>query len=202
MPAPVLSVKDGLGRDVVTYDPVKNEYRAISPQVAFIIDSIMSDDRNRCLEFGCHGDLTRPNRHVAAKTGTTQDFHDNWTVGFTPTLATAVWVGNPDNKPLSHNSTGIVGAAPIWHKFMQQALAATPDQWYTMPSGLDHIGDNYFLPGTENVKSPVLAWPICRLGRYNPYSLTYADLLVDGVPCILGGGSAPKPAAPARAARQ
>ncbi|HXL18265.1 MAG TPA: transglycosylase domain-containing protein, partial [Streptosporangiaceae bacterium] len=106
MPAPVLSIKDATGRDVFTYDPSKNAYQAISPEVAFIIGSIMSDDRNRCMEFGCHGDLTLPGRHVAAKTGTTQAFRDNWTVGFTPTLATAVWIGNPDNTPLSHNSTG------------------------------------------------------------------------------------------------
>ena len=186
-PAPLLSIKDAAGHDVYAYDPLKNEFRAITPQVAFIMASIMSDDRNRCMEFGCHGDLTLPGRHVAAKTGTTQDFHDNWTIGFTPTLATAVWVGNPNNQPLSHNSTGIVGAAPIWHKFMQQALANTPDQWYTQPAGLDHIGDNYFLPGTENVPSQVLAWPTCRFGSYNPFNLTYADTLVNGVPCVLGG---------------
>jgi 1A family penicillin-binding protein len=187
MPAPILSIKDAAGHDVYSYDPTTNEFRAITPQVAFIMASIMSDDRNRCMEFGCHGDLTLPGRHVAAKTGTTQDFHDNWTLGFTPTLATAVWVGNPNNQPLSHNSTGIVGAAPIWHKFMQQALASTPDQWYTQPSGLDKVGDNYFLPGTENVPSPVLGWPGCRFGSYNPFNLTYADTLVDGVPCVLGG---------------
>jgi membrane peptidoglycan carboxypeptidase len=189
MPAPLLSIKDATGRDVFTYDPAKNVYQAISPDVAFIIDSIMSDDRNRCLEFGCHGDLTLPGRHVAAKTGTTQSFKDNWTIGFTPTLATAVWIGNPDNTPLSHNSTGIVGAAPIWHKFMQQALAGTPDQWYAKPAGVHQIGDNYFLPGTENVRSQVLGWPTCRLGSYNPYNLTYAATLVDGVPCTLGGGA-------------
>jgi 1A family penicillin-binding protein len=191
MPAPVLSIKDSAGRDVFTYDPTKNAYQAVSPQVAFIMASIMSDDRNRCMEFGCHGDLTLPGRHVAAKTGTTQSFKDNWTIGFTPTLATAVWIGNPNNQPLSHNSTGIVGAAPIWHKFMQQALAGTPDQWYAKPAGLDQVGGNYFLPGTENVRSQVLAWPTCRLGNYNPYNLTYAATLVDGVPCSLGGGSRP-----------
>ena len=81
-----------------------------------------------------------------------------------------------------------MGAAPIWHKFMQQALAATPDQWYTRPAGLTQIGDNYFLPGTERVPSQVLAWPTCRFGSYNPYNLTYADTLVGGVPCVLGGG--------------
>jgi len=189
MPAPIVSIKDASGRDVFSYDPSKNAYQAVSPDVAFIIGSIMSDDRNRCLEFGCHGDLTLPGRHVAAKTGTTQLFKDNWTIGFTPTLATAVWIGNPDNTPLSHNSTGIVGAAPIWHKFMQQALAGTPDQWYAKPAGVHQVGDNYFLPGTENVRSQVLGWPTCRFGSYNPYNLTYADTLVDGVPCILGGGA-------------
>jgi membrane peptidoglycan carboxypeptidase len=188
-PAPVLSIKDATGKDVFTYDPAKNEYRAISADVAFIIGAIMSDDRNRCMSFGCHGDLTLPGRHVAAKTGTTQAFRDNWTVGFTPTLATAVWIGNPDNTPLSHNSTGIVGAAPIWHKFMQQALTSTPDQWYAKPAGVHQIGDNYFLPGTENVRSTLLGWPTCRFGSYNPYNLSYADTLVDGVPCVLGGGA-------------
>jgi len=194
-PAPVLFIKDAAGRDVFTYDPAKNATRAVSEQVAFIMAAIMSDDRNRCMEFGCHGDLTLPGRHVAAKTGTTQAFRDNWTIGFTPTLATAVWIGNPDNSPLSHNSTGIVGAAPIWHKFMQQALAGTPDQWYTMPAGLNKVGDNYFLPGTENVRSQVLGWPVCRFGRYNPYGLSWADTLIGGVPCVLGGSGAvaPKP---------
>jgi 1A family penicillin-binding protein len=195
MPAPIVSIRDAAGRDLFTYDASKNESRAVSQDVAFIMASIMSDDRNRCMEFGCHGDLTLPGRHVAAKTGTTQAFRDNWTVGFTPTLATAVWIGNPDNTPLSHNSTGIVGAAPIWHKFMQQALAGTPDQWYQKPAGVHQVGDNYFLPGTENVRSLVLGWPTCRLGNYNPYGLTYADTLVDGVPCSLGG-AAPVKATP------
>lgn len=193
--APILNIKDGLGRDVFTYEPTKNEYRAVDQGTAFIIASIMSDDRNRCLEFGCHGDLTLPGRHVAAKTGTTNDFKDNWTVGFTPSLATAVWVGNPDNKPLSHNSTGIVGAAPIWHKFMMQALAGTPDEWFQVPAGVHQVGENYYLPGTENLP-PTLAqpWPQCKLpDHYNPYSLTYAQITVDGVYCVL---NAPKPPTP------
>jgi membrane peptidoglycan carboxypeptidase len=186
--APILNIKDGLGKDVFTYDPKAVEFRAIDPNVAFIIASIMSDDRNRCLEFGCGGDLTLPGRHVAAKTGTTQDFRDNWTVGFTPSLATAVWVGNPDYQPLAHNSTGIVGAAPIWHQFMLQALAQKPDEWYGVPAGVDQVGGNYFLPGTENLP-PVLAqaWPTCRFTSFNPYTITDAQLMVNGVPCVLNG---------------
>ena len=186
-PAPVLHIQDGLGNTKFDYDPAKNEFRAVSQQVAFIIDSIMSDDRNRCMEFGCGGDLTLPGRHVGAKTGTTQDFRDNWTVGFTPSLATAVWVGNPDYHPLAHNSTGIVGAAPIWHQFMMQALAQHPDEWYAKPDGVDVVGSNYYLPGTE-AAPPVLAasWPVCRFRNYNPYTLTDAQLTVNGLPCILG----------------
>src|SRR2546428_5858170 len=95
MPAPVLSIKDATGRDVFTYDPAANAYQAISPEVAFIIGSIMSDDRNRCIEFRCPGDPTPPGRHVGAKTGTTQAFRANWTIGFTPTLATPVGIGSP-----------------------------------------------------------------------------------------------------------
>jgi membrane peptidoglycan carboxypeptidase len=194
--APILNIKDGLGKDVFTYDPAKNEYRAVDPGVAFIIASIMSDDRNRCMSFGCHGDLTLAGRHVAAKTGTTNDFKDNWTVGFTPSLATAVWVGNPDNKPLSHNSTGIVGAAPIWHKFMTQALGSTPDEWYPVPAGLHQVGQDFFLPGTENLpKTLAQPWPQCKLpANYNPYLLTYNQITVDGVYCIVN--PPPPPPAP------
>jgi len=194
--APILNIKDGLGRDVFTYDAKKNEFRAVDENVAFIIAQIMSDDRNRCLEFGCHGDLTLPGRTVAAKTGTTNDFKDNWTIGFTPSLATAVWVGNPDNKPLSHNSTGIVGAAPIWHKFMMQALAGKPDEWYPVPASVHALGANYFLPGTESLPATLAQpWPQCKLpANYNPYTLTYSQITVNGVYCIIN--PPPPPPAP------
>jgi membrane peptidoglycan carboxypeptidase len=186
-PAPIMHIQDGLGKTIFNYDPAKNEFRAVSQQVAFIIDSIMSDDRNRCMEFGCGGDLTLPGRHVGAKTGTTQDFRDNWTVGFTPSLAAAVWVGNPDYHPLAHNSTGIVGAAPIWHQFMMQALAGHPDEWYGVPAGVDQVGNNFYLPGTEALPATLAArWPTCRFGSYNPYTLTDAMQIVNGLPCILG----------------
>jgi membrane peptidoglycan carboxypeptidase len=186
-PAPILSITDAFGRTAYTYEPSKNAFQAVSPQVAFIMAAMLSDDRNRCLEFGCGGDLTLPGRQVAAKTGTSQEFRDNWTLGFTPSLTTAVWVGNPDNTPLSHSSTGIVGAAPIWHQFMKTALQGVPNEWYPMPSGLDQIGNNYFLPGTENLRSALAApWPVCPFQSYDPTTLTWNDILVNGVPCTLG----------------
>src|SRR5438094_545522 len=139
------------------------------------------------LKMAMGNSLNLPGRHVGAKTGTTQDFRDNWTVGFTPTLATAVWVGNPDYHPLAHNSTGIVGAAPIWHQFMTQALASQPDQWYGVPAGVDQVGQNYFLPGTESLPATLAgSWPVCRFRSFNPYTVTDAQLTVNGLPCVLG----------------
>jgi membrane peptidoglycan carboxypeptidase len=185
-PAPILSIQDSAQRVIYRHDPAWDAFPAVSPQVAFIMASILSDDRNRCMEFGCHGDLTLNGRHVAAKTGTSQEFRDNWTLGYTPSLTTVVWVGNPDYKPLSHNSTGIVGAAPIWHQFMTQALKGKPDEWYSTPPGVTRIGDNYFLPGTERVQTALArAWPHCRFGRYNPYALTWSQILVNGLPCSI-----------------
>src|SRR5206468_4226979 len=160
-PTAILSISDALGHPIYDYDPSQNTFQAVSPQVAFIMGAMLSDDRNRWMEFGAGGDLTLPGRQVAAKTGTSQDFRDNWTLGYTPTLATAVWVGNPDGTPLSHSSTGIVGAAPIWHQFMNAALRGVPDQWYAAPDGVNQVGGDYFLPGTEHLP-PVLAgpWPL------------------------------------------
>jgi len=186
-PTAILSITDALGHPIYEYDPNQNRFDAVSPQVAFIMGAILSDDRNRWMEFGPGGDLTLPGRQVAAKTGTSQDFRDNWTIGYTPTLATAVWVGNPDATPLSHSSTGIVGAAPIWHQFMNGALRGVPNQWYAAPDGVDQVGGNYFLPGTEHL-APVLAgpWPACPFSRYDPNQLTWSNIMVAGVPCTLG----------------
>ena len=71
---------------------------------------------------------------------------------------------------------------------MLQALAQKPDEWYGVPAGVDQVGGNYFLPGTENLP-PVLAqaWPTCRFTSFNPYTITDAQLMVNGVPCVLNG---------------
>jgi membrane peptidoglycan carboxypeptidase len=187
VPTAILSITDALDNPLYGYDPDRNMVEAVSPQVAFIMGAILSDDRNRWLEFGPGGDLTLPGRQVAAKTGTSQDFRDNWTLGYTPTLATAVWVGNPDDTPLSHSSTGIVGAAPIWHQFMNAALRGVPNEWFAMPEGVDKVGGDYFLPGTEHLP-PVLGrpWPACPFARYVPNQLTWSNIMVAGVPCTLG----------------
>jgi membrane peptidoglycan carboxypeptidase len=152
-PQAILSIA-AQGQTLYRYDSKLNHQAALSPQVSYIMADMLSNDRNRTLAFGPNSDLVIPGHHVAAKTGTTNDFRDNLTVGFTPNLAVAVWVGNADHTPMLHVS-GIVGAAPIFHGFMTQVLSGQPDSWFPVPDGLLAVNTNgytaYLLPGTDQV---------------------------------------------------
>jgi penicillin-binding protein 1C len=136
----------------VLTDSVGAAKRVVDPRAAFIMNTMLSNDANRVMEFGSHGLLTLPGHLVAAKTGTSEDFKDNFTVGWTPEIATATWVGNANDSAMQ-GTTGITGAAPIWHAVMAHALARVPDRWPPQPPGL-HMSNTawgvaYFMPGTD-----------------------------------------------------
>ena len=101
--------------------------RAISKETAFIISNILADNGARSAAFGTNSQLVIPKKTVSVKTGTTNDFRDNWTIGYTPNFLAAVWVGNNNNKPMSYVASGVTGAAPIWHLLMAKLLAQQPD---------------------------------------------------------------------------
>lgn len=107
----------------------KNPARVLDPQVARKIDSILSDNQARTPTFGAKSPLAfADGMQVAAKTGTSQDFRDAWTIGFTPTLAAAVWAGNNDGHPMNKGSDGVFVAAPIWRAFMDQNMGRFPQE--------------------------------------------------------------------------
>jgi penicillin-binding protein 1C len=120
-PVAILRIVDFQGNVVHEYQPPQPE-QVIRPEHAFLISSILSDNDARAMMFGRNSLLNLPFQ-VAAKTGTTNDFRDNWTLGYTPDLVTGVWVGNADYTPMV-NTTGLTGAAPIWSSFMQFAVPA------------------------------------------------------------------------------
>jgi membrane peptidoglycan carboxypeptidase len=115
-PVAILRVEATDGTVLYEYRQPQN-VRVLDEALAYVMVNIMSDDRARAPAFGANSDLTLPDRPVAAKTGTTNNFRDNWTIGFTPQLATVVWVGNNDNEPME-DVTGLSGAAPIWNQVM------------------------------------------------------------------------------------
>lgn len=125
--------------------------RVLDPRVAFIMNSILTNDANRAMEFGTGSLLTVAGHTVAAKTGTSEDFRDNLTVGWTPHIVTATWVGNADDSPM-HGTTGITGAAPIWHDIMAHELSGD-DAWPAAPAGLQSAttqwGVAWFIAGTN-----------------------------------------------------
>jgi len=118
-PVSILKIVDFQGKVVYQYKPPPGE-QVISPEHVYLITSILSDNKARAPMFGTNSVLNLP-FPVAAKTGTTNDFRDNWTLGYTPDLVAGVWVGNADYTPMV-NTTGLTGAAPIWSQFMQNSV--------------------------------------------------------------------------------
>ena len=108
--------------------------RVLSPQTAFILSDILSDNAARTPAFGPLSSLVIPGHTVAVKTGTAETKRDNWTVGYTPDLVVALWVGNNDNSPMSPSlESGNTGAAAIWHEIMVNLLKDKPDKKFALP---------------------------------------------------------------------
>ncbi|MFA6525127.1 MAG: PBP1A family penicillin-binding protein [Patescibacteria group bacterium] len=101
------------------------------------LNSILTDNSARAYIFGASNHLTLPDRPVAAKTGTTNDYKDAWTMGYTPSIAAGVWVGNNDNSEMSHGADGSIVAAPIWNQFMKRILVGSPVETFNAPAPND-----------------------------------------------------------------
>ncbi len=139
-PSAILRVEDSSGK-------VLEQYQSTQPtpmlgnngaQAAYVLTNILSDNFARIPSFGRYSPLYLPDRPAAAKTGTTTDFRDNWTMGYTMDYVVGVWVGNNDNSRMD-GSTGVTGAAPIWHDFMEQASAGLPARDFPRPPGLRDV---------------------------------------------------------------
>ncbi|MDN5275014.1 MAG: penicillin-binding protein family, nonfunctional [Candidatus Saccharibacteria bacterium] len=118
--------------DNTIFKTAEKSKQVLSPEGAFLISSILSDNNARAPIFG--SSLTVPGRTAAVKTGTTDEERDAWTIGYTPQLAVGVWVGNNDNTTMLNGGSGMAG--PIWVNTMRQALDGTPNTPFTQPSGV------------------------------------------------------------------
>ncbi|MEK7652923.1 MAG: PBP1A family penicillin-binding protein [Patescibacteria group bacterium] len=128
---PILKIEDKNGKVIEEFKNKSKE--VIKPEIARLTTDILSDNEARAYIFGANNKLTLPGRPVAAKTGTTNNYRDAWTVGYTPSLAAGVWVGNSDNKEMKKGADGSIIAAPIWNSFMLEALKNTSPEQFTKP---------------------------------------------------------------------
>ena len=160
-PHGILDIYDNYGHRLYHYDPTKPDGgQAISPQIAFMITSILKDESARYPEFlNDHvlsmWDQTLPDGthpEVATKTGTTDNFTDNWAMGYTPDVVVGVWTGNADNSPMV-NSIGITGAAPIWHSIIEyvSGYCNTATDNISCPPLDFHFPDHTFPPAPQGV---------------------------------------------------
>ena len=138
-----------VGKTIYTHEDSSKQ--VLDPRVAYIMGQIMSNDRNHALIFGMGTILNVRGYQVAVKTGTSDSFADAWTVGFTPRIAVAVWMGNPDWRiKMTQGSDSFYVAVPAWHAFLASALPVLgPNVWYDTPAGLVNVRGNWYLPGTQ-----------------------------------------------------
>ncbi|MDW8148054.1 MAG: PBP1A family penicillin-binding protein [Roseiflexaceae bacterium] len=130
---------------------------ALDPQIAYLISDILSDRYARMRAFGSALDIDRP---AAVKTGTTTDWRDNWTVGYTPDRVVGVWIGNADGRAMEAVS-GVTGAAPVWRQVMLAAHEGLPPRPFVRPPGIVEV--------TICAEGGLLPSPVCpatRLERF------------------------------------
>ncbi len=129
----ILSIQDRDGAVVREYplQPVE----ALDQSVAHSISDVLADNAARTPAFGSNSALSIPGQHVAAKTGTTNDYRDAWIVGYSPTIAVGAWAGNNDNTPMEKRVAGFI-VAPLWNEFMRAALQKYPSSPFPEPEPL------------------------------------------------------------------
>jgi len=135
-PVCILRVEDSQGNVIDEFKgPERRE--VLRPQVAYLINDILSDNNARAGMFGINSPLAF-DRPVAAKTGSTTNYRDAWTIGYTPQVAVGVWVGNSDNSEMEH-LPGVRGAGPIFHAVMEYLLASLPVVEFPRPPDIVEV---------------------------------------------------------------
>jgi membrane peptidoglycan carboxypeptidase len=160
--SPFIRIEDKHGN--VLEDATGAPTQIVNPEAVYLLISIMSDDQSRQYIFGPNNPLNFPDgRPVAAKTGTTQNWKDGWTIGFTPQLAVGVWTGNNDSSVMRAGADGVFTAAPIWQKFMIAAHKNLPVRDFEVPAGIIQVAydRNTNKPVTrdsKNVRMEPIPW--------------------------------------------
>lgn len=128
----ILEVRDSRGTVLESYED--HPERVVDAQYPRLVNDILSDIDARSGLFSASLPLTVvPDYDIAIKTGTSNDYRDAWTIGYTPALVAGVWVGNNDNSPMHRQGSSILAAVPIWHAFMAEALKDRPPEVFNRP---------------------------------------------------------------------
>lgn len=153
-PISILKVTDSKDKTLYEYHDGEG-VKILEEGIAYIISNILSDNGARSAAFGSNSVLNVPGKTVSVKTGTTDQKRDNWTVGYTPSVVTGVWVGNSDNSVMNPAiASGVTGASPIWQKIMIAALRNSQDEKPEQPGDVSYIDVDGLMGGLPKDGSP------------------------------------------------
>lgn len=170
----VLRIESAKGELLEEFKSTPGE-RVVEEKYVAMLDSVLSNNENRAWVFGEKSPLRFDGRPVVAKTGTTNEFRDGWTIGYTPSLAVGVWAGNNDNSPLLEGADGVNVAAPIFRDFLDKTLVNYPIEEFPKYNPDDEIGE-----GEGKTNKPMLSGKlemeedlkVCKIpGKKNEYCL-------------------------------
>jgi len=130
-PAAILKIEDSKGNTI--FENNKTPELVLERDAVRLINDVLSDNEARAPMFGWRSNLYFENYQVAVKTGTSDNYRDAWTMGYTPSIAVGVWAGNNDNSP-TVKRPGVMLAAPMWRAFLEKALVRFPKQTFPKPS--------------------------------------------------------------------
>ncbi|MEI7513296.1 MAG: PBP1A family penicillin-binding protein [bacterium] len=128
---PILEIKDSAGKVLEKFEQKSKE--VLPKQTTLLISDILNDNNARIPSYGANSVLYFPGRDVAVKTGTTNNYRDVWTIGYTPNTAVGAWAGNNDNKPMEKKVAGLI-ISPMWNAFMKEVLNTTPNESFEHPA--------------------------------------------------------------------
>lgn len=134
LPSFILKIEDINGS--IIEENKKTPRRVLEAQTTRLLNSVLSDNEARSPMFGSRSMLFFPGYDVAAKTGTTQDFRDAWTIGYNPLVVVGVWVGNNNNSSMAEKP-GVVLAGPIFHRVMEKFLIKHPKESFKEPEVIE-----------------------------------------------------------------
>ncbi len=131
----ILRIEDKAGNIIEEFKPSSNV--VLDSEIARKITSILSDNKARTPTFGAASSLHFPGKDVAVKTGTTNDYRDVWTVGYTPNIAVGMWAGNNDNSSITKGNSAAFTVSVVWRAFMEEAFKTATSERFIEPEEED-----------------------------------------------------------------
>lgn len=148
----ILEIRDALGKIIEKYEDDGNQ--AADRQAVRIVNDVLSDTSARAPLFENSLGLTMfPDQEIALKTGTTNDYRDAWTFGYTPSLVAGIWAGNNDNAPMQKKGGSILAAVPIWNAFMKEALKERKFESFPRPDPI--IAEHQIMNGQYEINGEI-----------------------------------------------